>query len=745
MNDVIFVPAEQKAVVMVPLEAVKADLVTKQEHTIFVPLADDYNYGVVKVGAGLNFSAGVVSLNNDAVLDLISKTPYVSYGEKQNLTEDQMRQARDNIRAGDSGFSGYYKDLIGKLEIATNEEAKEGVVVDKAINPFQLRDALKDVDLSTKVDKVTENTDNVQLYAKEKDGTQTMLNAVQYYPEDRNGIARFINGNLIVNTPTQDAHATNKKYVDDRFNGANKAVSFINYSAMISSLNALGNTSYSVGQNIMIVTLAVPDLWVSEVAETSVAYTYVSDDDFVNELTTNGYVQVGYYKLSALETQKVDLTDYATVSQVNSKVQQVSYSKDQTFADGSDAGAIGRLYMRFRDNTENSIVAHCQSVRYTVPVRDSTGNFYVGDPTQVYHCVNLRTIRALEGEGAPTESTVAKFVGQLYYDTTNNKTYQCTAIDTTNKVYAWVRLIRETDYAGNSVKGVVDVRAAFGMQTDQWGRIQTVKATDAEIIAKTNEYHPLVSKNVDQIVKTGMSTNTLEWSDEEKVNARNLIGSASTEIASNTYSAGKYTGTAGLFMFDGGGKGGLFKSTTGGDGADRFRIKKASFSDIQNRTASNYHDAGIGNANHCCPITPANFDYAFKMAFLNDKLNGYVYNNVDYTWTEEEKKTARAFLEAIGKTEYATYNTPGVVIANASLGTQVSASGYLQIVPASETEIKDRSTKYKPIVPSNLDYAVVSALTNNSITLTDEQKAQVRSFLQLDEAGTANITFRRWS
>ena len=38
---------------------------------------------------------------------------------------------------------------------------------------------------------------------------------------------------------------------------------------------------------------------------TNLPYNYAS-------LATNGYVQVGYYKLSALETQKVDLTDYVS-------------------------------------------------------------------------------------------------------------------------------------------------------------------------------------------------------------------------------------------------------------------------------------------------------------------------------------------------------------------------------------------------------------------------------------------------
>ena len=92
--------------------------------------------------------------------------------------------------------------------------------------------------------------------------------------------------------------------------GAIVSLSFGNYASMISVFNALGNDVYRVGQNIMIVTLNVPDLWVSDIAETSTAYTYTSDDDFANELKTNGTVQVGFYKLSALETQKVDLTNY---------------------------------------------------------------------------------------------------------------------------------------------------------------------------------------------------------------------------------------------------------------------------------------------------------------------------------------------------------------------------------------------------------------------------------------------------
>lgn len=92
--------------------------------------------------------------------------------------------------------------------------------------------------------------------------------------------------------------------------GVHKAISFDNYADMI---NVIGNLPTGVldrGQSIMIVTLNVPDLWVSAIAEESVEYTYVDDNTFVEAIKTNGSVQVGYYMLSALETQKVDLTDY---------------------------------------------------------------------------------------------------------------------------------------------------------------------------------------------------------------------------------------------------------------------------------------------------------------------------------------------------------------------------------------------------------------------------------------------------
>ena len=122
--------------------------------------------------------------------------------------------------------------------------------------------------------------------------------------------------------------------------GANQALSYTNYETMITAFNELADNVYKVGQNIMIVTLNVPDLWVSAIEETSVTYTFTTDEAFTTALQTNGYIQVGYYKLSALETQKVDLTDYYTKTGTENKIEDYLY---QIMPTDSTSGTIATI------------------------------------------------------------------------------------------------------------------------------------------------------------------------------------------------------------------------------------------------------------------------------------------------------------------------------------------------------------------------------------------------------------------
>ena len=53
---------------------------------------------------------------------------------------------------------------------------------------------------------------------------------------------------------------------------------------MISVFNNLSSDVYRIGQNILIITLNVPDLWVSDIAEESITYTYTTDEDLTTLL-----------------------------------------------------------------------------------------------------------------------------------------------------------------------------------------------------------------------------------------------------------------------------------------------------------------------------------------------------------------------------------------------------------------------------------------------------------------------------
>ena len=92
--------------------------------------------------------------------------------------------------------------------------------------------------------------------------------------------------------------------------GANKSVAFSSYSDFIADILTRDKNYYNVGQNVYIISTEVPDLWISQVMENSTAYSYTSDADITSALKLQGYFIAGYYKISALETQKVDLSSY---------------------------------------------------------------------------------------------------------------------------------------------------------------------------------------------------------------------------------------------------------------------------------------------------------------------------------------------------------------------------------------------------------------------------------------------------
>lgn len=90
------------------------------------------------------------------------------------------------------------------------------------------------------------------------------------------------------------------------------AKSFTNIEALVTALNGATADEMNVGSNLFIQTLNVPDFWIYSRETTSVPYTYTTDEDLINAIKTNGSQQIGYYKISPLETDKVDLSNYYT-------------------------------------------------------------------------------------------------------------------------------------------------------------------------------------------------------------------------------------------------------------------------------------------------------------------------------------------------------------------------------------------------------------------------------------------------
>lgn len=127
----------------------------------------------------------------------------------------------------------------------------------------------------------------------------------------------------------------------------------------------------------------------------------------------------------------------------------------------------------------------------------------------------------LKGNGAPTTSTVADFVGQMYLDNTNTKLYQCTSITTSEtdgtKSYEWIKVIRSNDSA--PTKGFVDWATAgpgVVMAAPEYGTsivsgfiggkwyplMSTAPAKNEEIDARKQNHRPIVPANLNYAVRS---------------------------------------------------------------------------------------------------------------------------------------------------------------------------------------------------------------------------------------------------
>lgn len=138
--------------------------------------------------------------------------------------------------------------------------------------------------------------------------------------------------------------------------GAGAAMSFANYATLVSDFNNAADDDYKIGQSIYINTLNVPDLWIYEVSNIQVLYYYTTDEAFIDLLKQQGYVQLGYYKVAMLETEKVDLTNYVTLNGTQTITGTKSFTDFDLINDYTNGKTLASYLAGKVDTTSDAIL-----------------------------------------------------------------------------------------------------------------------------------------------------------------------------------------------------------------------------------------------------------------------------------------------------------------------------------------------------------------------------------------------------
>lgn len=274
----------------------------------------------------------------------------------------------------------------------------------------------------------------------------------------------------ISNLSNEVANKASVQYVDQKFNGASKAIAYDSYLTMITAFNALADDIYAIGQDVLIETLQVPDLWVSGIESASVPYTYVDDETFTSELDTNGYVQVGYYKLSALETQKVNLTDYQekltagtniTIDAnnvINSSVDTSNLATLDTLTQSLDGSKTfynksSNSYITLNSGTQSSSPNYNNSIRIGLGSYSSSASLTISqspyssrknfnidsDNTSVILTADGKKYRLIGGSGTSTIATLDDILDKVPNAPTTDATYVLkVVVSNGTPTYQWV-------------------------------------------------------------------------------------------------------------------------------------------------------------------------------------------------------------------------------------------------------------------------------------------------------------------
>ena len=135
----------------------------------------------------------------------------------------------------------------------------------------------------------------------------------KYVDTKMSGVETYIDQKVIDKTTDLESHLNT---VEAIALGATKAISYFSYLEMVNELNTLPKDFFKPGQDINVVTVKVPDIWVAYVDDEHEPYTYIDDNTIEETLKTVGLLKIGYFRLGQKETGKVELVDYAKKDEI---------------------------------------------------------------------------------------------------------------------------------------------------------------------------------------------------------------------------------------------------------------------------------------------------------------------------------------------------------------------------------------------------------------------------------------------
>lgn len=470
--------------------------------------------------------------------------------------------------------------------ITSNNESINDVLADLlgVISDEVKRSTSEDEAMSEELQKTNQTLDEAYKYAVDlsRDITKNLENAVSELRESQewgdtilsdriDGVSetldRAVRDEAVRAMGVEEALSSKLTEVEHVAKGAEKAKSYDDLKTMVDALNILSSDAFSNNDNINIVAMDVPDFWIVRVTENSAPYHYTSDEDLVQDITTNGTIHVGYYELARRETGKIVMTNYVeayvgdkkTVTNPLGGTDRVSYSYNSGLS-----FCAAYLSSTITPTREQMIGAAYVRADRNISGSDVTGIIEIGDINEEESndkglCITLDSTTGLsifvvystdyhpsffdEAAYFPKPGiylTEAEFYGDAPYIVSvdvwiiprkqidnrliNLKEHPDFIIpepDLTDYV-------KNTDYAGEGKAGVIKTSNANGGCTVLGdGTLYFFGIQDGEWVARGNSYQGnrhLRLSHVDDIVKYGLTDNKKTLTDEEKASAAKWLG-----------------------------------------------------------------------------------------------------------------------------------------------------------------------------------------------------------------------------